>query len=82
MTMDVREMAAIMAPEARGMRFRQGVVVGAPSGGLVSVSIAGSETVVTGIRYLKSADPQDGETVWLASDGRDLFVVGALQAVT
>lgn len=59
------------------LRVRQGEVVSVSSYG-VTVTIAGSSTPVTGVRYLGSYAPQVGAHVWLLTDGDDMFAIGHL----
>lgn len=60
-----------------GLRVRQGAVVAVSSYGL-TVTIAGSTSQVTGVKYLGSYAPQVGAQVWLLSDGADVFAIGHL----
>lgn len=59
------------------LRMRQGAVVGVSSYGL-TVTIAGSTSQVTGVKYLGSYAPRVGAQVWLISDGADIFAIGHL----
>jgi hypothetical protein len=59
------------------LRMRQGAVVAVSSYGL-TVTIAGSTTQVTGVKYLGSYAPRVGAQVWLISDGADIFAIGHL----
>ena len=60
-----------------GLRVRQGEVVAVSSYGL-TITIAGSTSQVTGVKYLGSYAPQVGAQVWLLSDGSDIFAIGHL----
>lgn len=60
-----------------GLRVRQGEVVSVSSYGL-TVTIAGSTSQVTGVKYLGSYAPMVGAQVWLLTDGSDLFALGHL----
>lgn len=44
----------------------------------VGVQIAGSSTVVAGVKFLQSYWPVVGDTVWVAAIGPNLWVLGAL----
>lgn len=59
------------------LRVRQGEVVSVSSYG-VTVTIAGSTTQVSGVKYLGSYAPQVGAQVWLLTDGSDVFAIGHL----
>lgn len=59
------------------LRVRQGEVVSVSSYG-VTVTIAGSSTQITGVKYLGSYAPQVGAHVWLLTDGDDMFAIGHL----
>ncbi len=58
-------------------QLRQGVVDGVP-GATVDVRIAGSSTIVYGVRYLDGQTLTNGDTVWIVVLERDLFVLGKL----
>lgn len=76
---DVKDLIAALADTAPdpAVKLRQGVVQ-AVTGETVTVTIGGSETPVTGFKHLASYTPVVGDTVWLATDGRDWIVLGTL----
>lgn len=65
------------SPEPR-IRLRQGVVQAVAADGSCTVTIGGGSQQVPGVAVLGSCCPIPGASVWLATDGRDLFVVGAI----
>jgi hypothetical protein len=69
------------APEAR-IRLRQGVVQAVAADGSCTVTIGGGAQQVAGVAVLASWCPVVGRTVWLATDGRDLFIVGGVVTPT
>lgn len=75
--MDVVSLLAKQVAQPVGLRVRQGAVVSVSSYGL-TVTIAGSTTQVTGVKYLGSYAPQVGAQVWLLTDGADIFALGHL----
>lgn len=60
--------------------LRQAVVASHTAGppASVGITLGGSSTVVTGVRYLASYTPADGDTVWVLRNGGDLLVLGKL----
>ena len=78
--MDLHDLAQLLRPGAAGVavRFRQGTVSAIASDGSLSIAIAGSATVVTGVTHLASLCPKIGAPVWLATDGADLFAIGTM----
>lgn len=75
--------AESLAPSTSSVRLRQGKVTAiASSLASVTVQIAGDTSVsVSGVKYLNSYSPAVGDAVWIVTDGVDLFVLGALNAV-
>lgn len=59
---------------------RQGQVVSVGSDYTITVTIAGSSTQVSGVRYLGTTPPLPGTGVWLLASGSDLFALGSLAA--
>lgn len=59
---------------------RQGVVTAVATGppASLSVEIGGSDTVVSGVRYLNSYSPSVGHTVWVDIQDSDPIVIGRL----
>lgn len=76
--MDAFEVAREFKGSDNPLRFRQGEIVAVNSDWTVDVTIGGSETVVPGVRHLSAYPPYVGDGVWIATDGRDLFVMGPL----
>lgn len=61
---------------------RQAVILGfVPPTRTCSLNLAGSTTVIEGVRYLSSYFPQIGDTVWVDIKGGDLLVIGAMEGV-
>jgi hypothetical protein len=78
--MSIAALAAALAGPGANLRLRQGSVVSGQVDGTVTITIAGSATQVAGVKYIDSYHPLAGDTVWLATDGRDLFIIGRLGA--
>jgi hypothetical protein len=80
--MDLHEVAAIIARASRGsdFRLRLGTVTAVAGDGTFSATIAGSTTVVSGIRAFDSVNPAVGRGIWLAVQGADVFGVGMIGA--
>lgn len=75
--MDRYQLGQAFRPKSDGSwTLRQGYVV-SDDGGTVTVTIAGSDVPVSGVRYLGSA-PTPSEGCWLMVSGTDLFVLGQL----
>lgn len=75
---DMKSVVAAMqdaAPNAP-VRLRQGVVQSVETG-TVTVTVGGSSIPLSGISYLSSYLPTAGDTVWLATDGRDWLIIGS-----
>lgn len=77
--MDLHDIAGIIAPAPSDLRLRQGVVVSV-SEPYLTITIAGSTTEIAGVAHLASYSPTAGDTVWIATDGTDLWVIGELGA--
>ena len=80
--MDLHEVAAIIAGAGGGsdLRLRLGTVRAVAGDGTFSATIAGSTTVVCGIRAFDSVNPAVGRGIWLAVQGTDVFGVGMIGA--
>ena len=77
---DLQGLVAALAaagPEAK-VRLRQAVVQNLNADGTVDLTIAGGSTVVTGVQVAASCCPIYGGSVWVAVDGRDMFVLATL----
>jgi hypothetical protein len=48
----------------------------------LTVTVGGDATEVSGVRFFNSYSPQVGNTVWVAKQGADLVVVGAVSATS
>jgi len=79
--MDVHEIAATIAGTPPRLRFRQGKVTAVAADGTLSVQVAGSAAVLTGIKALASVCPLVGGGVWLATDGLDILAIGTVAPV-
>ncbi len=64
--------------EGSRLRVRQGVISSVQAGRTLTVTIAGSTTAVSGVRYVEGMVPVPGANVWLISDGTDLWALGSL----
>lgn len=77
---DLRELVNAIksaAPDAP-FRIRQGVVQSVQANGTCTIAIGGSTTAVAGISYASTICPIPGKSVWLATDGRDWFVMATM----
>lgn len=63
---------SVTSPE---LKLRQGVIDAVGSGD-VDVTVGGSDVVITGVAYLASYSPTQGDTVWMLQNGSDLLVLG------
>jgi len=75
------EFVGEFTPSSR-LRFRQGVISSVQAGRTLTITIAGSTTAVSGVRYLASMTPVPGANVWVVSDGSDLWALGSLGTAT
>lgn len=75
--MDTFGLVESLSSRSNAPRLRQGRIV-ATGTNTVSVNIAGDSTQVDGVTYLSGYTPTVGDTVWLMTDGADVFVLGAL----
>jgi len=75
--LDLQRVVRDFSPAAAPLRLRFGVVQSF-AGGLLVLRISGSTTDVSGIRYLESYVPTNGDTVALFTDGLDVLVIGSL----
>ncbi len=73
--MDRYQLGQVFAPKGGGnWQLRQGYVV-SDDGGTVTVTIAGSDVQVPGVKYLGAA-PSASAGCWLMVSEFDLFVLG------
>jgi len=70
---------AILDKIPQGVRLRQGVIDHVNTDGTVALTIGGDTTVIDHVMVLASAYLSAGDTVWIATDGRDLWVIGRLK---
>lgn len=72
-----------LAPTPVGQsRTRQAVVTAvAADRQSVTVTIAGDTTAIEGVRFIESYSPNVNDTVWIVTDGKDLFITGALAVI-
>lgn len=77
---DMNELAAeiVRASSNAPLRLRQGVISTVNSDGTANVTVAGSSTVLTSIAVASHVCPVPGTTVFLATDGRDWFIISSL----
>jgi len=76
--MDMHDIAVQIAGQQSRLKLRQGAITAVAADGTLSVTVAGSAVVLTGIKALASVCPVVGVAVWLATDGRDLFAIGTM----
>lgn len=80
---DLRALAAAIA-NAGGdpkIRLRQATIVSVQTDSTVTLTIAGGSTQVTGVKVAASCCPIPGATCWVATDGKDMFVMSTLAPV-
>jgi hypothetical protein len=72
-----------VVPAPSRLRLRQAKVTAVASNlDSVTVQIAGDTTTsVSGVKFLNSYSPAVNDAVWLVTDGKDLFIIGALNGV-
>lgn len=76
--MDMHTLVEIFSPDAHGIRLRQGAIVSVQADTTATITIAGCTTTVSGVKVASSCCPIPGSTCWIATDGRDLFVLATL----
>ena len=73
--MDRYQLAQVFSPTGTGdWRLRQGAVVSVQPDYTATVTIAGSDVQVPGVRYIQ--EPTPGKGVWLLANSTDLLVLG------
>lgn len=77
MRLDLQRVVGDFAPPSDPIRVRFGQVT-ASAASSVSVTVGGSTTVISGVRYLKSYTPVVNDTVVMLTDGLDLIVLGSI----
>lgn len=75
--MDLREIAMVVGGSSSAFRLRQATVT-AVSYPTCSLKLAGDSTVLTGVPYMSHVAPKIDSAVWVAVDGRDMMVIGAI----
>jgi hypothetical protein len=78
--MDIHRIAEIVAGPRQPLRLRQGTVDTVNLDGTVDLTIAGSTTVITGVKYFDGVTPEEGHGIWLLTDGVDLIAIGTIGA--
>lgn len=78
--MDMHRIAEIVAGQRQPLRLRQGTVDAVNLDGTVDVTIAGSTTIVAGVKCFDSVSPSAGHGIWLLTDGVDLIGIGTIGA--
>lgn len=74
-----RVAGAIRASSAPSrLHLRQGAITAVAADGTVTVTIGGGTVEVAGVAVASSCCPVPGATCWLATDGKDLFVLATL----
>lgn len=83
--MDLTQAAAAFAPDSPSVRLRQAVIVSADYGGPFSstpqtctVMLSGEtdpNKAISGVPYAPHVWPRKGWSVWVAVDGRDMFII-------
>lgn len=66
--------AAPIAP----VRLRLGAIVSVAADSTATVTIGGGTTQVSGVKVASSCCPVPGAACWIATDGRDMFVLATL----
>lgn len=77
---DFQALVPAFAAEQPSPRLRLGVVQSVQANYTCTVTVAGSTTALTGVKYLASAHPVPGSPVWLMTDGLDLFAFAVIAA--
>lgn len=77
MIKDLVAALAETAPESP-FRLRQGVIVSLQANNTATITIGGSTTEIANVHYDSSVCPIPGATCWLATDGRDWFILSTL----
>lgn len=77
---DYQDLVPEIGASAAAPRFRLGKVVQVDNY-TIQVSVGGSSTTLTGVKYLGSGQPVPNAPVWLVSDGLDMFALGVQAGV-
>lgn len=73
--LDLQSIVGDFAPKQTSPRVRFGEVVSAAP---LIITVGGSSTQISGVKYLNSYSPVMGDTVLLLTDGLDIVILGAL----
>jgi len=76
--MDLHEIAKLVAGRGPTMRLRQAKVTAIAGDGTLSVTVAGSAVVLTGVKKFASVSATVGANVFLLTDGVDLIAIGTI----
>lgn len=74
----IASLASILGPSSGGLRFREAVITAVASDGSCTVRIAGDDVEVSEVNVAAHVCPVPNSTVWVATDGSDLFVIASL----
>jgi hypothetical protein len=75
MIFDLQRVVRDFSPEQNPIRLRFGVVQSVGSG-VLTVTVAGSDVEISGVRFLSSYSASASDTVAMLTDGLDLLVLG------
>lgn len=75
---DWQRVTDTLSPADQTSRMRLGQVVSVQDDQTITVTIAGSSTQVSGVKYMAHVQPDPGVPVWIMTDGADLFAFGVL----
>lgn len=74
--MDLQAIVGDFSPRQNDIRLRFGAVVSAQVGS-ITITVAGSTTQISGVKYLASySSPTANDVVALLTDGLDILVIG------
>ena len=79
--MDLTRFARALAADTSSLRFLMGVVVSIQSNYTVTVTIAGSTSQISAVKYASSVCPRVGSSVYMVTDGSDLWIISQLAPV-
>jgi hypothetical protein len=77
MKLDLQRIVGDFKAPSANLRLRFGYVVSVGSGSL-TITVAGSDVQITGVKYLSSYSPSASATVAILTDGLDLLVIGSV----
>lgn len=77
---DLYKVASAFTSDPTNLRVRFGKVVSVQTGRTITVTIAGSTSSVSGVRYTARMAPEPGSVVILLTDGADLFALDHVAA--